>query len=77
MELNNIGFLLINSINKNNDVNKRNLMKNIKDYNDNQENKYNNNLEDISYYLSTYENKRNENRYLYDEYVQKRLILYN
>ena len=33
--------------------------------------------DNISYYLSTYENKRNENRYLYDEYVQKRLILYN
>lgn len=76
MDINNIGLLLINSINKNNPENKNKFIKVIKNYNDIKEEKHNQLLEDISYYISKYENKRDQNKTLYEEYIQKRFNLY-
>jgi hypothetical protein len=76
MTINDIGLLLIKSINNNSSENKTTFLKTTKVYKDKNEEDYNKNLEDISYYISKYENKRNEYRNLYDEYLSKRFNLY-
>jgi len=75
-EINKIGLLITKSINKNNSENKMKLLKIIEDYKNKKEDIHNKTIEDISYYLATYENKRNENRNLYNEYLERRFVLY-
>ena len=74
--INNIGLLLLNSINKNTPENKNTFMKNIKNYKDNKEKEHNQLLQDISYYTANYESKRDVNNSLYEEYLNKRFPLY-
>ena len=62
MTINDIGLLLIKSINNNNAENKLKFLKTSKIYKDKKEENYNKTLEDISYYIATYENKRNLNK---------------
>lgn len=77
MNINNIGLILLNSINKNTTENKKIFLNDIKKYKDEKEKEQNKLLEDISYYIANYENKREENKTLYNEYIQRRFSLYN
>jgi len=76
MTINDIGFLLLKSMNNNSPENKVKFLKISKVFKDKNEEDYNKTLEDISNYIATYENKRNQNRTLYDEYLTKRFNLY-
>jgi len=76
MTINDIGFLLLKSMNNNSPDNKVKFLKISKVFKDKNEEDYNKTLEDISNYIATYENKRNQNRTLYDEYLSKRFNLY-
>ena len=76
MTINDIGFLLLKSMNNNSPENKVKFLKVSKVFKDKNEEDYNKTLEDISNYIATYENKRNQNRTLYDEYLTKRFNLY-
>jgi len=77
MTINDIGFLLLKSMNNNIPENRMKFLKKTKVFKDKKEEEYNKNLEDISHYLATYENKRNQYRTLYDEYLSKRFALYS
>lgn len=76
MNSNNIGLLLLDCVNKNNMENKKMFIKKVDEYRNKKEDLHNQYLEDISYYISNYENKRIENDNIYQEYLQKRFILY-
>lgn len=76
MTINDIGFLLLKSMNNNSPENKVKFLKTVKIYKDKKEEDYNKTLEDISNYIATYENKRSQNKNLYDEYLSNRFNLY-
>ena len=76
MTINDIGFLLLKSMNNNSPENKVKFLKVSKVFKDKKEEDYNKTLEDISHYIATYENKRSLNTSLYDEYISRRFSLY-
>lgn len=76
MNINNIGILLLNSINRNNSENKFKFIKEVDNYNKKKNDDNDKLAEDLNYYTANYENKRDENNSLYNEYIQKRFALY-
>jgi hypothetical protein len=76
MNFNKFGLSLLDCVNNNNGENKKIFMKNINEYRDKKEELHNQYLEDISYYISNYENKRIENQNLYQDYLNRRFLLY-
>lgn len=76
MTINDIGYLLIKSINNNSSENKAKFLRKTQVFKDKKEENYNITLEDISHYITTYENKRMQFKTLYDEYLSKRFDLY-
>lgn len=76
MNINNIGVLLINSINKNSPENKTKFLKEVKSYNTDKANEAAKIASDLNFYVTNYENKRDSTNSLYTEYIQRRFELY-
>jgi len=76
MNINNIGILLINSINKNSPENKTKFLKEVNSFNATKSKEAAKLMSDLNYYVTNYENKRDSSNSLYTEYIQKRFALY-
>jgi hypothetical protein len=77
MSIFNIGYLLIDNINSNTDLNKIKLMSSVGSYKKEIENKRKIELEKKNKYMNLYENKRMRNKELYDKYMNENKILFD
>jgi hypothetical protein len=77
MKINDIGLLLIMAINNNILLNKNKLILSIENYNKSEKEKENNEIKKKEFYQITYEQKREEDKIIYNEYINNRLLLYN
>jgi len=76
ININDIAFQLLKSINKNDSDNKKIFISKLNEYNKNKKKENDKLIEDFNYYIENYENKRKMNDTIYGEYLQKRFPLY-
>jgi len=77
MLINNLGLLLINTINNNTPTNKNKLFIGITNYKKDLQKKQDFIKKQKDNYINNYEQKRNEDKINYDEYLHNRNLLFN